>query len=91
MKKGELLMLSTEEYSDQCHAGPFEVLKDFNISEVAEQVKNMEKLIPESWRDKNGPDDVIKFLQDNFFIKEVSCRETHLGSYGDIRLTGDLA
>ena len=89
MKTGELLMLSTEEYSDQCHSGPFEILKDFDISEVAKKVSEMQPL-QHTWRNKNGPNDVIKYLIDQSFIKEVPCKSVHLGSYGDIVLSGDL-
>jgi hypothetical protein len=88
VKKDELLMLSSEEYSDQCHAGPFKVLIDFNISEIAEIVK--EQLSKHKWKNKTGPDDVIDYLKDGGFIVEIPCKQIHLGSYGDIDLSGDL-
>ena len=88
MKKGELLMLSTEEYSDQCHAGPFMVLIDFNISDIAEIVKDEPSI--NKYRIKAGPDDVIHYLKNKGFIVEVPCKSIHLGSYGDICLYGAL-
>lgn len=88
MKKDELLMLSTEEYSDQEHAGPFKVLRDFDLHEVAATVEKLPST--HGWRDKAGPEDVIDYLTREGFIAEVSCKKVHLGSYGDIHLTGDV-
>jgi len=88
VKKDELLMLSSAEYSDQCHSGPFKVLIDFNISEIAAIVKAQPST--HAWRAKTGTDDVIDYQQKEGFIIEITCRSTHLGSYGDIYLSGDL-
>ena len=84
---GELLMLSTEQYSDQTHAGPFKILKDFDIHDVAKIVGALPVVKYPDWRTKNGPDDVIDYLKANQFIEEVPCYKIHLGSYGDINVT----
>ncbi len=86
LKTGELLMLSTEQYSDWNRAGPFKVLKDFDIHEVAEMVSKMPPLNP-AWPIKNGPDDVVNYLVEHDFIELLPCYDFHLGSYGDINVT----
>lgn len=85
IKNGSLLILSTEEYSDQCHAGPFKALVDFDLVEVAEIVKQMPPPA-NSWKNKTGPDDVIDYLLDNAFIEAVECQTFHLGMYGNIEV-----
>lgn len=88
MKPGELLMLSTEEYSDQCHSGPYKVLQEFDIAVIAQVVSNLPPMMP--YRTKNGPDDVITYLESNKYIEMLPCRAVHLGSYGSIELSGDF-
>ena len=90
MKQGEMLMLSTEEYSDETHSGPYKVLRDFDIVAVAKLVAETPPEDQSRWRKKNGPDDVIDYLERNGFIEMLPCRRVHLGCYGSIELTGDL-
>ena len=82
IKKDSLLMLSTEEYSDQSHAGPYKVLKDFDIRAVARIVNGAPPM--REWKDKNGPDDVIEYLEQEGFLEVLECRDIHLGCYGNI-------
>lgn len=83
-------MLSTDEYSDLNYAGPFVVLKPFDIQQIGKQVSVLPVLSESIYRKKNGPDEVIQYLLDNSFITKVECRNFHLGSYGDINITGDF-
>jgi hypothetical protein len=80
-----LIMLSTEEYSDQAHAGPYKVLKEFDMIGVSEIVKQLPTKI--EWRSKAGPDDVITYLTEQGYIEEIQCEWIHLGSYGDINIS----
>lgn len=85
IKTDSLLMLSTEEYSDQCHSGPFKVLKDFDIHAIAQVVKDTP--IVHRWKEKNGPDDVIEYLKKEGFIELLECADIHLGCYGNIEVS----
>ena len=89
MKKGELLILSTEQYSDFNFSGPYEVLKDFEFADIVPLVVSSFVISVYQWPAKAGLDEVTSYLKDNGFIKEVPCQEVHLGSYGDINVTGE--
>ena len=85
MKPGQLLMLSTEVYSDYGFSGPYRVLKEFTFRDVIAQVLALPGPYTDSWKDKAGPGDVTVFLKANGYIEEIiDCTEVHLGSYGDI-------
>ena len=85
LKTGELLMLSTEQYADWNGEGPFKVLKDFDIHEIADLVRKMPPLDP-TWDVFNGPNDVVNYLVEHAFIERLPCHEFHLGSYGCINV-----
>ena len=88
MKTGELIVLSTEQYSDYDFTGPYRVLKDFEWPDVVVAAK--ESFVPagpKNWQQKAGPDDVTEYLEKDGFIEKVPCSKFHLGSYGDIDIT----
>lgn len=85
MKQGDLVILSTEVYSDKASSGPYKVLKDFLFKDIVPLVTVQQN---HPWREKPGPDDVIHWLRFNGYLEDVECTEVHLGSYGDIDVTG---
>lgn len=88
MKTGELLVLSTEQYSDYDFTGPYRVLKDFEWPDVVAEVNASFVPAPKKYlKQKAGPDDVTAYLEKNGFIEKVPCSKFHLGSYGDIDIT----
>lgn len=84
MKQGQLLLLSTEQYSDYSYSGPYEVMNDFEFSDIVAKLK----VIFATKEVKAGPDDVRDYLLGNSYIREVECTEVHLGSYGAIDING---
>jgi hypothetical protein len=79
LSKNQLVILSSEEYSDYGYSGPFICRSNFDLSVVAEQVAN-------GYETGNGPDGLMLYLITNGFISRVDCREIHTGSYGNINL-----
>ena len=79
LSKNQLVILSTDEYSDYGYSGPFICHRDFDLSIIATQVANGRQL-------GNGPNGLTLHLITNGFISKVDCREIHLGSYGNISL-----
>lgn len=84
MKPDQLLILSTEEYSDYGFSGPYKVLKEFRFKDIVPLVY-LEPL-GEAWKHKHGPDDVTSYLIKYGYIEKVECREVHLGCYGRIEV-----
>lgn len=78
--KDQLILLSTEKYSDYGYAGPFVCNADFDLSVIADEVQN-------SNDGKSGPNSVTLHLLEKGLISKVGCREVHLGSYGNIELS----
>jgi hypothetical protein len=83
-KAGELLLLESGEYSDKSWAGPFRVLKDFDIREAAGEVKAAYK--PDYDGDEPGTTNLREWLFTNGFLEDVECRSIHIGSYGRIEI-----
>lgn len=85
-KAGELLILEDGEYSDKSWAGPFRVLKDFDIVELAEQLKSTFKPAEHHYSEEPGPSDFREWLHTQGFIEDVECRSVHVGSYGTLEI-----
>jgi hypothetical protein len=85
-RTGELLILEDGEYSDKSWSGPFRVLKDFDIIELAEQLKATWKTGPNDYGSGPGPFDFRDWLHKEGFIADVECRSVHIGSYGTLEI-----
>jgi hypothetical protein len=88
MKKGELLILSINNYADEERHGPFRALKDFRLIDVAKVVKELHA--PEPYKEEASPEDVLSHLKTNGYIEEVPCQNIHLGSSGYIWIGGNV-
>ncbi len=90
MKQGDLLNLSTEEYSDQTYSGPYLVLKAFLFKDIVPLVEAAfgPTTTTYKWQDKAGPEDVTTWLVAAGYIARLPAINVHLGSYGDIEITG---
>jgi len=98
-KAGELINLTTGEYSDYCLRGTVKVLKDFDSLEA---VTNFVSLYPTlkpihryrskevvEYRDTSsylgiGHDDFIAWLNREGYIEDTPMQEWHVGSYSSI-------
>lgn len=85
-KAGELPILEDGEYSDRSWAGPFRVLKDFDIGELADQLKATFKPAKNDYHKEPGPYDFRDWLSREGFIEDVECRSVHIGSYGTLAI-----
>jgi len=89
-KKGELVTVSTGEYSDYCVNGLFEVLNDFDAieqlnvwcSETGRSIKN--GVVERDYKNENI--EYMPWLVTKGFVKDVDYRELHTGGYGETRL-----
>lgn len=77
LTQGQLVILSTERYSDYSYTGPFICNRDFDLSNIANEIK-------EQSSGSAGPNRVTLHLLNNGFISKVDCREIHLGTEGNI-------
>lgn len=90
-KVGELMTMSSGEYSDYCVQGLFKVIIDFDaqqkLAEWAEE--NGKELkgggVYSGWSSRGV--DFLGWLNSNNYIAEIEYRELHLGGYGDTRLS----
>jgi len=90
-KAGELMTISTGEYSDYCVNGLFSVLKDFDA-----QVQ-LAAWAAETGREMTGDGvysnyqnkqiDYMGWLNRNGFVEDVTFRELHIGDYGETELS----
>lgn len=90
-KAGELVTLWRYYHDDECSDGPFFVLKDFDMRQVAEQCKADYK--PTAALPTAGPGDLQEWLLANGFIEVFGecppVRHIHLGDYGKIEIESD--
>ncbi len=86
--KGDLVLLSAQEYSDYSILDTFKARKDFDTSEVIQEFMLCFKTIhPEDDEEEelyNGPeyDEFQLWLINAKYIKELITKEWHIGSYG---------
>jgi hypothetical protein len=85
-KAGELLILEDGEYSDKSWSGPFRVLKDFDIVDLAEQLKATFKPEEHHYSSEPEPYNFRDWLHTQGFIEDVECRSVHIGSYGRLEI-----
>lgn len=85
-KAGELLIIEMGEYSDKSWSGPYRVVKDFDIVELAEQLKATFKPAEHAYSDEPGPYDFRDWLSAEGFIQDVECRSVHIGAYGTLEI-----
>ena len=85
-KAGELMLIEMGEYSDKSWRGPFRVLKDFDIVELAEHLKATWKRGKNDYTDSPGPYEFAEWIAKEGYIEDVECRSVHIGSYGDIEI-----
>lgn len=83
-KAGELLVLEDGEYSDKSWAGPFRVVKDFDIREAEEACRAAHK--PTYEGDEPGPWEFREWLCKTGYLADVDCRSIHIGSYSRIEI-----
>ena len=85
-KAGELVILENGEYSDRSWSGPFRVLKDFDMVELAEQLKATFQPEQDHYSSEPGPYDFIQWLSAEGYLQDVECRRVHVGSYGQLEV-----
>ncbi|MBI6707254.1 hypothetical protein YA0599_03370 [Pseudomonas syringae] len=78
--EGELVLLSSELYSDYGYSGPFRCTREFDLSEIADELE----ADPEH---RHGPNSLVLHLLETGFIEKLHCREVHLGTYGNLNLS----
>ena len=78
--EGELVLLSSELYSDYGYSGPFRCARQFDLSEIADKLEANNEY-------RHGPNSLVLHLLENGFIEKLHCREVHLGAYGNIELS----
>lgn len=79
-KAGELLIMEFGEYSDFMYAGPFKVIKDFDL----EVVKALQPKDEDGNYDYLSITDVAAKLAKEGYIEDVPSRVIDLGSYGEL-------
>ncbi|ENQ1627738.1 hypothetical protein ACEOHO_004104 [Vibrio vulnificus] len=95
--KGELIALSTGEYSDYCVNGLVRALKDFDASVLLEEWAaenavlledtNMVRYTRKVCREKENGMSFLGWLNKNGYTEDVKYRELHTGSYDDVELS----
>ena len=85
-KAGELLILEMGEYSDKSWSGPFRVLKDFDLRDMADEFKSSFKPEKDNYTDEPSPYDLRDWLHKSGLIEDVDCRSAYIGSYGTISI-----
>ncbi len=86
---GEHLLIDTGEYSDSSTSGPFRILRDFDMHEVAEafRLKVDGGVVKESWETDANPEGFIAHLSTEGYIIDVeNSRRIHIGSYGELKV-----
>lgn len=91
-KKGELILLSSGEYSDYNIRGTFRCLQDISAERLCKIAKETQAL-------KEGLDETRGYgycdLEDKFIatlirlqlIEDIDAHELHIGSYSDLKLS----
>lgn len=78
--EGELVLLSSELYSDYGYSGPFRCAREFDLSEIADELDADTEY-------RHGPNRLVLHLLEIGFIEKLHCREVHLGAYGNLELS----
>lgn len=90
-KQGEILLITSGQYSDYEVKSIFRVIKDFNANnqllawaeETGREVVDF--AAPADWENDNV--DLIGWLSVNNFIADINYRELHTGDYGETELS----
>lgn len=91
---GELVALSTGEYSDYCVNGLFVVLKNFDAQVLLDDwaKETGRELVNGTVRAdySNQQVDFIGWLNNGGYVKDVEYRELHTGNYGKTELSEEV-
>ena len=86
--KNYIVMIATGEYSDFCTT-PYRVLKPFTFREAEVLFRGHCK--KSNKPERLGPGRFEGWLASNGYIEDYPCHEVHIGSYGELRVQGDVA
>lgn len=91
-KKGEMIILSSGDYSDYSIRGAFRCLQDISaehLSKIARKLNALEKGIEETrgYSYEDLQDKFIATLIRLQLIEDIETRELHIGTYSNLRLS----